>query len=333
MQRALQLVAPGTLLRVGLENILKAKTGALIVVGDSPEVMALVSGGFRLDCEYSPASLYELAKMDGAIIMNDDASRILVANAQLVPDPGLPSSETGIRHRTAERVARQTGALVIAISQRRGLVTLYQGNASYVLRDIGTILAKANQALQTLGKYRSVLDQDLARLGGLEFEGMVTVGDVCRVLRRAMMVLSVGQEIDNYIVELGSEGRLVRMQLEEMLAGVEEEAFLIVKDYARAPARNAAEVLSSLMKCIEDDSSDSLAAARALGLGASASALEQHVSPRGYRLLQKLPRIPAAIIDNLVEAFGDFPAILRATIEQLDDVEGIGEARAKSIRN
>lgn len=332
-QKALHMTAPGTMLRLGLENIVKAKTGAMIVVGDSPEVISLVNGGFRLDCEYTPANLYELAKMDGAIIMDSDASRILIANAQLVPDVNLISVETGIRHRTAERVAKQTGELVIAISQRRGLITLYQGYISYVLRDISSILAKANQALQTLEKYRSVLERELARLGATEFEDMVTVSDICQALRRCAMVLKVGQEIENYIIELGTEGRLVKMQLDELLASVEEESHLIIKDYSRVGERTAQEMLSVILRSFEEDISDALNIARTLGFGGSSSTLEQHVSPRGYRILQKLPRIPGQVIDNLVDNFGNLPIIIHASIEELDEVEGIGEVRARSIRN
>lgn len=332
-QDALQLVAPGTMFRLGLENILKARTGALLVVGDSPEILELVSGGFHLDCELTPSNLYELAKMDGAIVLNNDVSRILVANTQLVPDPSLPSNETGIRHRTAERVARQTGKLVIAISQRRSIVTLFKGNQSYVLHEIGAILVKANQALQTLEKYRAVLEKDIVRLGGTEFEDMVMVSEVSLVLLRCMMVLSIGQEIENYIVELGIEGRLVKMQLDELLSNVEEEAILMIRDYSRFPDRSPQEIFDTIMKSFEEDVSDAVSIAKTLGFGTSASVLDMQAAPRGYRILQKLPRIPAQIIENLVETFGDFPRIMQASIEELDDVEGIGEVRAKSIRN
>lgn len=332
-QDALQLVAPGTMFRLGLENILKARTGALLVVGESPEILELVSGGFHLDCELTPSNLYELAKMDGAIVLNNDASRILVANTQLVPDPSLPSNETGIRHRTAERVARQTGELVIAISQRRSIVTLFKGNQSYVLHEIGAILVKANQALQTLEKYRAVLEKDIVRLGGTEFEDMVMVSEVSRVILRCMMVLNIGQEIENYIVELGVEGRLVKMQLDELLSNVEEEAVLMIRDYSRFPDRSPQEIFDTIMKSFEEDVSDAVTIAKTLGFGTSASVLDMQAAPRGYRILQKLPRIPAQIIENLVETFGDFPRIMQASIEELDDVEGIGEVRAKSIRN
>jgi diadenylate cyclase len=329
----LQMLAPGTLFRLGIENVLQANTGGLIVVGDSPELMKLVSGGFEINCEYSPARLYELAKMDGAIIMSSDASKILIANAQLDPDAQIPSSETGIRHRTAQRVARQVGVLVVAISQRRQMVTLYQGNTTFRLRELSTILVKANQALQTLEKYRNVLIRELQRLGGLEFEDMVTLSEVCGVLRRSIKVLHIAQEIENYIAELGTEGRLVKMQLDELVANVHDEALYIIQDYSNMTERSPQEIMNNLLRGFEEDISDSVFIAKILALGSTTSHLDQQVSPRGYRMLQKLPRIPVPIIDNLVDRFGLLSHILRATIEELDEVEGIGEVRARSIKN
>jgi len=329
----LKMLAPGTVFRLGIENILQAHTGGLIVVGDSPQLMSIISGGLRVDCELTPARLYELAKMDGAIITNSDATRILVVNAQLDPNPELPSKETGIRHRTAERVAQQTGHLVIAISQRRSVVTLYQGNNSFRLRSIDSILVKANQALQTLEKYRNVLMRELQRLGGLEFESMVTIGDACQVLGKCLKVLSIAQEIENYIIELGTEGRLVKMQLDEMVANIEEEALLIIKDYSNNPEKNSKELLEFMLKAYEEDLSDSVLIARTLARGYNPSHLEQLVTPRGFRMLHKIPRIPANIIDNLVNTFSSLSNIIRASIEELDDVEGIGEVRARSIKN
>ncbi len=330
---SLQRLAPGSMFRIGVENVIQANTGGLIVVGDSPELMKLVSGGFHIDCEYTPARLYELAKMDGAIIMNANASRILIANAQLDPDPGIISRETGIRHRTAERVARQTGELVVAISQRRLVVTLYQGNIIYRLRELPAILVKANQALQTLEKYRNVMNRELQRLGGLEFEDMVNVSEVCEVLRRIIRVLHIADEIENYIIELGTEGRLVKMQLDEMIINVYDEAIYIIQDYSKNEEKTAQELLNIMLKAFEEDISDLVYMAKLLGLGTTASHLEQQVSPKGYRMLQKLPRIPVPIIENLVERFALLGHILRATIEELDEVEGIGEVRARSIKN
>lgn len=332
-RQSMKMLAPGTVFRLGIENVMHANTGGLIVVGDSPEVMSIVTGGFNIDCEFTPARLYELAKMDGAIITNHDASKILIANAQLDPNPKLPSQETGIRHRTAERVAMQTGELVVAISQRRQVVTLFQGSMSFRLRDIASILVKANQALQTLEKYRNVLIRELQHLGGLEFEDLVTVAEVCDVLRRSVKVLNIAGEIENYISELGTEGRLVKMQLDELVSNVKEEATLIIKDYSNNKEKHPTDVLNTVLRAYEEETSDSVFLVKCLALGTTSTHLEQQVAPRGYRMLNKIPRIPSAIIENLVERFYMLNNILRASIEELDDVDGIGEVRARSIKN
>lgn len=330
--QALKIVAPGTPLREGLENILRAKTGALIVVGDSTKVMEIVEGGFEINSEFSPASLYELAKMDGAIILSSDARRILAANTQLVPDSAIPSNETGIRHRTAERVARQTGEMVISISQRRSVITIYKGNLKYVLRDISVILAKANQALQTLEKYKDVLQRALNNLSELEFKDMVTLHDVVKALQRTEMVLRVVAEIERYISELGTEGRLVKMQLEELVADIENEGLLIVRDYLHTTEKSPEEVLQTIRNWASEDLLDLALLTRALGYPGTVAALEQPVTARGYRILDKVPRLPWPVIENLVATFGHLPAIIKASIEELDEVEGIGEVRARTIQ-
>ncbi|MFZ5816988.1 MAG: DNA integrity scanning diadenylate cyclase DisA [Bacillota bacterium] len=331
--KVLKQVAPGSPLREGLESILRARTGALIVVGDSPQVMALVDGGFRLDCEFAPASLYELAKMDGAIILTPDARRILYANAMLVPDASIPTFETGTRHRTAERVAKQTGTLVISISQRRNLISLYKGNSRYVLRDISVILTKANQALQTLEKYKAVLDQAVTNLSALELEDLVTVLDVVLVVQRTEMVLRIVTEIERYIFELGTEGRLVSMQLEELVTNVAEEGMLIIRDYAQfVEGRTADQVREQMAGWPHEDLRDLLTIARVLGLGSAPGTLDNPAAPRGYRILRKIPRLPMPVIENLVSHFGSLQQILRASIEELDEVEGIGEVRARAIK-
>ncbi|AGB40170.1 putative nucleic-acid-binding protein (contains the HHH domain) [Halobacteroides halobius DSM 5150] len=338
----LKLIAPGTSFREGLENILRAKTGALIVVGDSEEVLGTVDGGFNINAEMTSARLYELAKMDGAIVLSENAERILCANTQLVPDPSISSMETGTRHRTAERIARQTGELVISISQRRDVITLYKDNSKYVLEDIRVILAKANQATQTLEKYRKVLDQSLTNLSALEFEDLVTISDVATVLQRTEMVLRIKREIERYIVELGSEGRLIKMQLEELVSNVKEEGLLIIKDYtAQVEAEEEEELeqigdLTDIFDKISSCSSDELLSlstiSKYLGYGGNMNALDLSISPRGYRLLRKIPRLPMRVIENLVTSFGSFQEILNASIEELNDVDGVGEVRAQAIK-
>jgi diadenylate cyclase len=333
MSEALRFVAPGTNLREGLENVLRAKTGGLIVFGYSKEVMSMVDGGFSINSEFSPAYLYELAKMDGAIILSDDGRRILYANAQLVPDSSIPSTETGIRHRTAERVAKQTGNLVISISQRRSVITLYQGNFRYALRDIGVILTKANQAIQTLEKYKSVLDQALTNLGALEFEELVTLQEVSVVIHRIAMVLRIKEEINRYILELGTEGRLVSMQMEELVSNVEDETHRLVEDYCKKDPKEAGHIVTKLKKVPADELLEKNTVVRILGYQGSADIQEEPISPRGYRMLHKIPRLPSGIISNLVETFGTLPRVMMATIEELDEVEGIGEIRARVIKD
>ncbi|MEW9124549.1 MAG: DNA integrity scanning diadenylate cyclase DisA [Thermotaleaceae bacterium] len=334
IMESLRILAPGTPLREGLENILKAKTGGLIVVGDNEDVMNLVDGGFAINIDFSTAYIYELAKMDGAIILSSDSKRILYANTQLIPDPSIPSSETGIRHRTAERVARQTGLMVISISQRRNIITLYKGYSKYVLQDTNKVLTKANQAIQTLEKYKKVLDQAMTNLSALEFEDLVTIHDVATVLQRTEMVMRIVTEIDKYICELGNEGRLVNMQLEELLANVKEDGRHVIEDY-----RVQEEELdySGITKQIKNLSSEELLDLSIIGkiLGYSGGLtplLDTPISPRGYRILNKVPRLPMSIIQNVVNHFKDFQKILKASIEELDDVEGIGEIRARAIK-
>ncbi|MFZ5651285.1 MAG: DNA integrity scanning diadenylate cyclase DisA [Bacillota bacterium] len=331
--KVLKTVAPGTPLREGLENILRAKTGALIIITDSPEIHEISEGGFQVNADFTPSNLYELAKMDGAIIISGDIKKIIAANTQLVPNLSIPSSETGIRHRTAERVAKQINSLSISISQRRSVITIYKGNIKYVLKDLGVILTKANQAVQTLEKYRTVFERVVTGLSILEFEEAVTLFDVTKSIQRAEMVLRVVKEIEKYISELGVEGRLITMQLEELVANVEEEGLLVVQDYASGTGeKSPQDIMDMINSWPAEDLLDLSLIARALGYPGSTSILDQNVSPRGYRALEKIPRLPLPVIENLVKEFGSLKKILNATIEELDEVEGIGEVRARSIK-
>lgn len=333
MMEILKLVAPGTPFRDGLENVLRAKTGGLIVVGYSPEVMELVDGGFSINCDFTPNALYELAKMDGAIILSEDIKRILYANTQLIPEPSIPSTETGIRHRTAERFAKQTGKLVVSISQRRNVITVYQGNFRYTLKDIGVILTKANQAIQTLEKYKAVLDQALTNLGALEFEELVTLHEVANVIQRVEMVLRIKAEIRKYINELGTEGRLISMQLEELVANTDTEVVLLLKDYCREnDEEKIKEIKASLKKLSSEELLEPHHIIRILGYPYVNNVIEETIASRGYRILHKIPRLPSVIIQNLVEKFEYLPHIVMATIEELDEVDGIGEVRARTIK-
>ncbi|MBM6838182.1 DNA integrity scanning protein DisA, partial [Clostridium saudiense] len=231
IKNILKLVSPGTSLREGLDNILRAKTGGLIIIGDNENVMKLVDGGFNINSEYTPAYVYELAKMDGAIVISGDLKKIVCANAQLIPDSTIATFETGTRHRTAQRIARQTGTLVIAISQRRNIITIYKGDLKYILQDSSVILARANQAIQTLEKYVNVLEKVINNLNILEFQDLTTLIDVTTAIQRTEMVMRIVEEIKKYIVELGNEGRLISMQLNELIKYIERDGILLIKDY------------------------------------------------------------------------------------------------------
>ncbi|MFJ5717679.1 DNA integrity scanning diadenylate cyclase DisA [Neobacillus sp. NPDC093127] len=327
----LQFLAPGTPIREGIDNVLRAKTGGLIVIGYNDKVKGIVDGGFEINCPFSPSFLYELAKMDGAIILNELGSKILFANAQLVPNSEIPSTETGMRHRTAERAAKQTKALCIAISQRRNVITLYQGNFRYALKDIAVILAKANQAIQTLEKYKVVLEHSITNLSILEFEESVTYNDFLLVLHRFEMVLKIKNELLTYLHELGTEGRLIRLQLNEILTDLEKEVMLIIKDYAFERDIKAQDVLNRMQVLANHGSIEDIVLLKLMGYLGYVH-LEENKNPRGYRILQKIPRLPTIIIENLISSFGELSNITSATVENLDDVEGIGEVRAKKIQ-
>ncbi len=327
------MVAPGTALREGIDNVVHARTGALIVVGDPEEISFMFSGGIRLDIDYSPAFLYQVAKMDGAIILNANATKIAMANVQLLPDPTILSLETGTRHRTAERVSKQSDSLVIAISQRREIVSLYVEGAKYILEDIPTVLAKANQALATLDKYRLRLDQVSTRLTALEFEGGATLHDVLTVLQRSELVTRMAAEIESYIVELGAEGRLIEMQLEETLYGTAADKAALVHDYLVDESDdNFALALEQLGRIDHQDLLDFGRLAELLGYDRKVNTIDHPVSPRGYRILGFIPRLPKLVVANIVAATGGLEELLAVGDTQLESIEGVGEMRAKEIR-
>ena len=329
----LKLIAPGTEIREGLENILKAKTGALIVIGDSKEVLDIVDGGFNINEEYTSSRLYELAKMDGAIILSKDLKRILFANAQLIPNASIQTRETGTRHRTAERTAKQTKELVISISQRRNIITIFKGEFRYVLEDTDKILAKANQALQTVEKYKKVFDEKLSILNEYEFNDIVTLENVITAIQRAEMVMKMVEEVQKNITELGEEGRLVQMQLDELIGGLEKEELLIIKDYiAPGKKRTPDKVLNELMNLQYEDLMSSQIIAKLLGYEIFDNYDEVGVYTKGYRILNKIPRMPNNIVENLTKKFKSFQHILSADIPELDEVDGIGEVRARTIK-
>jgi diadenylate cyclase len=336
LRATLAEIAPGTALRDGLERILRGHTGALIVLGHDKTVESLCTGGFPLDVEFAATRLRELAKMDGAIVLDDTLTRILWAATHLVPDPTIPTDESGTRHRTAERVAKQTGYPVVSVSQSMRIIALYVEGRRYVLDNSAAILSRANQALATLERYKMRLDEVNGTLSALEIEDLVTVRDAVAVSQRLEMVLRIASEIEGYVVELGTDGRLLSLQLNELMAGVPQERELIVRDYMPAPhgrkPRTIADVRAELDNVSAAELLDLAVIARVCGFGSSADVLDNAVSPRGYRLLARVPRLPPAVVDRLVEHFGGLQKLLAASIDDLQLVDGVGEMRARSVR-
>ena len=334
LRTVLAAVAPGTSLREGLERILRGRTGALIVLGQDKVVEALSTGGFALDVPFTATGLRELAKMDGAIILDSGAQRILQAAVHLMPDPSIPTDESGTRHRTADRVARQTGLPVISVSASMHIIALYLDGTRHVLEDAGAIIGRANQAIATLERYRSRLDEVSDALSALEIEDLVTVRDVAAVAQRLEMVSRIAAEIDQYVLELGTDGRLLALQLEELISGVDAERELVIRDYMPSGRRGRAvsTVLQDLADIDSTELVDLTSVATALRIGAGDS-LDHPLAPRGYRLLARVPRLPQTVIDRLIDHFGTLQKLLAASIDDLQTVEGVGDLRARGVRD
>lgn len=331
LRAGLEKVAPGTVLREGLERILRAETGALLVLGDGGPIPPICSGGFRIDEVITAQRVSELAKMDGAIVLSDDGERIVRANVHLVPDPTIPTEESGTRHRTAERVAKQTGVPVLAVSQSMRMVTIYVDSTRHVLEDVPAILTRANQALQTLERYKLHLDEVSATLGALEVEDLATLRDALTVLQRMEMVRRIASEIEGFVSVLGVEGRLVRLQLDELVGGVDADRALLVRDYIRS--RGGRKLESSLGDLGELSPEQLLDIAILAGcLNHPAEALDTTISPKGYRILSRIPRLPTQVIENIVGTLGRLPKVLAAGQDELMGVEGVGAARATLIK-
>jgi len=327
-------VAPGTELRDGLERILRGRTGALVVLGLDDVVESICSGGFELDVPFSATRLRELSKMDGAIVIDPTTNKIRRAAVQLLPDASIATSESGTRHRTAERVAKQTGFPVISVSASMHIVALYIGGQRYVLETSEAILNRANQALATLERYRARLDEVSGTLSALEIEDLVTVRDVCIVIQRLEMVRRISEEIEGYVIELGMDGRLLALQLDELMGGIGTDLEMVVRDYVPMGKRNQsfAKVVARLNELDATQLLDLSEIAKVLHLPGDELKLDGAVAPQGYRMLSRVPRIPPVVRDRIVEHFGGLQRMLTSTTEDLMAVDGVGEQRATTVR-
>lgn len=331
----IEQVAPGSVFREAIDRILNTGTGALIVVGMLTDLRSIMSGGFNINCEFTAPRLFELAKMDGAVVLSKDLKSISWANVHLVPDPAIPTHEAGTRHRTAERVARgYRNAYVIAISEKMNTVSIYVEDEHFTLESIPLVLAKADQALQTLSRYRARLDKEYGHLNTLEIEDMVTLSDVVRVIQRNEMVARIADEIKFHASELGKDGRLVSLQLNELMAGVKRLGRLLIGDYyLQRKDRSLDDVADDLGRLGGDELMEENMVAKALGYRSSMELMNKLVRPRGYRVLSMItPRLPVPVVDNVVARFDNLKNIMRASPALLDEVDGVGERRAQAIK-
>lgn len=332
MRGALAKVAPGTPLRAGIERVVRAKAGALLVVNDGPDVLAICSGGFLVDAPYSPQRLSELAKMDGAIILSSNCERIARANVHLVPDPTVSTSETGTRHRTAERVARSLKVPVVSASEEMGVINLYAGGSKHQLQDIGRLLDRANQALQTLERYKVRLEDALLGLMSAELEDAASLRDVATVVQRGEMVNRIAEEIETMIIELGVDARLLRLQLDEIYSDIDNELELVIADYLPR-GRSAADTLAEMATLSDDEVLDLRIAAGTLHREEDHSDLDQEVTPKGLRLLNRVHKLDDDSASRIADHFGGLRRLQRATVADLMAVDGVDDATATLIKD
>ncbi|MGL4254438.1 MAG: DNA integrity scanning diadenylate cyclase DisA [Fusobacteriaceae bacterium] len=331
----ISIVTPGTLLREGIAYILEAGRGALIVVGFNEEIKKMIDGGFLIDCKYTPERFFELSKMDGAIILDDNAEKIYYANVHLHPDRTFRTTESGTRHRTAERMASQTNKLVIAISERKKSVTLYKGEFKYRLKNISVVVEQASQALKTLEKYRNVLDRELANLTLLELEDFVTVNEVASVIQRFEMIYRIKRELAGYVAELGTEGRLINLQMQELLFNLKDEKANFIKDYYDSEKQDLDITLinQELEKLTDIELLELERFSQILGYGKTHSSLENRVSPKGYRILSKISKLNKRDIEKLITIYEDLSALHNASEDELSEIKGMSKFKIKAIKN
>lgn len=329
--RALELLSPGTELREGINHILQARIGGLIVIGDSPNILELANAGFQIDCEYTPMRLYELSKMDGAIILSADLRHIIRANVYLRPNLAIPSRETGMRHQVAEKFSKQTGKIVLAISQRRRGLTLYLKNQRYLFRDLPVLISGANQTMLALNRYLETLTRAMDGLQDAELTSTVTLSDIVTVIQRAEMVRRTENDLNRYGIELGIEAQSLQLRPPEL--EIEEQAFLVIRDYYQADQREEDEVFERIFKLDAQALADRGNICVALGYPRDTADGVDTIEPRGYRLLNQVHRLPMNVIENVIRTFKTLSAIYEATIEDLQAVEGVGEVRAAMIKD
>ncbi len=317
-------------MRRALERIIQQGKGGLVVLGDGAQVDEASSGGFSLKgAIFSPARLAELSKMDGGIVLDDSWSNILEAGVHFIPDGSIPTDETGARHRTAERMAAQTGKPVVAVSEGRKVATLFYAGQKIELASPTEVAAHVNQELQSLDRLRGRLDDAEIKLTRLEVAGLATFRSAVTVLQRGELVERLGRVVEARTLTLGDEGRIVYLQLSDLLAGVDFTKRAVLRDYVK-PLRNSAirQAMEDLSAMTPADLEDPSRVGKEMGF----PDLDDPADPRGYRLLSQVGRLPDSVRDDIIRHFGSATTLLDARVDDLLGVEGVGETRAGQLR-
>jgi diadenylate cyclase len=317
-------------MRRALERIIQQGKGGLVVLGNGAPVSAVSSGGFDIvGAAFTPARLAELSKMDGGIVLDDSWGEILAAGVHFLPDGSIPTDETGARHRTAERMAEQTGKPVVAVSEGRRVATLFYKGQKIELATPTEVAAHVNQELQSLDRLRNRLDEAEAKLTRLEVARLATYRSAVTVLQRAELVQRLGEVVEARTLTLGEEGRIVALQLHDLLGGVDWTARAVIQDYLKPlRAGGVDRAVGRLRAMSGTDLEDPSRVGRELGL----PDLDDPAEARGFRILSELGRLPDAVREDIVRHFGSVSKLLVADEESLLSVEGVGETRAGQLR-
>jgi len=322
---------PGQSLRIGVDLIADKKAGALIVIGSTPKLDKISSGGITLyNCEYSPEMLSELSKMDGAIIVDDSVTKILKANVHLNPSDSITTTQTGTRHRTAERTSAMTGLTVIAVSEETSLIKVFENFKTIELEESAAILAKVNESLQSVDRMRRRFDDAVTTLGELEIENTLTNQEVLEVIQRGELLTRLANQVKTEALKLGKDAGLIMIQIDSLESGVLNTLNLVLKDHL--PSKKFRTTIKANNE-ISKLSYDELNAVEHLGNVLSKLPLDDISVSKGYRVLARLPNLPENLHDQIIQKFKTLPKLLSASPEKLYEVEGIGRSRAQQLRD
>jgi diadenylate cyclase len=327
---AIGMVSSGTPLREGLDMIVAAQNGALICIGDVEGVLAIGNGGFKLDIGFTPQRLFELSKMDGAIVLTGDLKHIVCANFHLSPDPHLVTQETGMRHRSASRTSAQTDATVIAISKRRTQTTLYRKGEGLTLDDDSILLSKGNQGILALQAAKSRLERLAMRMSLMELDNLVTVADVAELLTHYIYVITLAAETERFISYLGNNSGLLSNQLEEIMDGVAEAFQLTIRDYAKVSTPREAKRLAASLLLLNRSEQDTEHVMHILGYEDPIVG-ENHLAPRGFRVISRLSMVDEAVAQRIIDEYGTLNAIVTDAKDGFDRLESLELDNVRAI--